>query len=70
MSDAKFTRHKVLVFVAVHSRFSWEDIVEYRNSWVQRILEGISNDKLKSQEVRDFATEACESNEWKERRYE
>ena len=71
MSEQKLTRQKVLMFTALHSRFSWEDIVEYRNPWIIRIIEGISQDKTKTQEVRDWASEAVKrSPEWAQRRYE
>lgn len=65
--DTKFTRKNVLMFIALNTRFSMEDLNGYGDIALRRILVGISKDS-KVEDVRDFAEKAIDSSEWLRRR--
>ena len=58
-------RQKVIAFIALHTRFSVEDLQGYRDIPLERILEGIARDTAK-EDVRIWAETALSDREWRQ----
>lgn len=61
---SKYSYRNVIMFIALHTRFSTEDLDGYDDMKIYRLLVGISKD-TKSEEIRVWAEEAlAHRDEW------